>query len=67
MPPPMPVSMPIAAAIGGAMPYSRAFCVPATANRARPIASNSRTGWCSFSISDARKKVTTPAASEVTG
>jgi len=63
----MPVSMPMPAAIGGQMPYSSAFCVPATANSASPIASNMRTGWCSFSINGARKNVTMPAASEVTG
>ena len=41
MPPPMPVSIPSSAAMGGSRPYANAFCAPDTAKIASPAASNS--------------------------
>ncbi|MND84478.1 hypothetical protein D3C80_763700 [compost metagenome] len=64
MPPPTPVSMPSRTAITGLRPNASAFSAPATAKKARPMASSRRTGVCSLSISGHQKKVIRPAAKE---
>jgi hypothetical protein len=48
----------------GWSPKASAFCVPETAKRPSPAASNSGTGLRSRSIAEGRQKVTIPASRE---
>ena len=57
-------SMPSSAAITGSSPNTRAFCAPATQNRARPAASKISTGLCRRLMRGYQKKISTPASSD---
>ena len=48
----------------GVSPKASAFCVPATAKRPSPAASNRSTGLRNRSTMEGRQKVTIPASSE---
>jgi hypothetical protein len=64
MPPPIPVSMPMSAAMIGLSPKASAFCAPDTAKSASPAPSNTSTGFRSRSMAVGHQKVIIPAKTE---